>query len=340
MRDATRPAKLGIVAANPNFPTGWNDTVAKIKLADQLGYDSVWLGETWGYDLATSLAELAMVTERVKLGSGIFNVYSRSPGTVASTAATLDERSGGRFMLGLGVSGANVIEHWHGVPFERPLRRLREYVDIVNMVLRGEKLVYDGEIFKLRRGFTLRFTPLRPHIPIYIAAMTPRSIRQTGEIADGILPIYWPEKRYPTLRSALDEGSVLAARPPGSVAIAPYITTQVVLDEAARTRARQAAKAPLAFYVGRMGRFYAEMLARNGYADEVAAIQRAWQAGPDAARDAVTDELLDATAIVGTPPEVRAKLDAWRALGVDCPLISLPGGTVDEAGAILEALIR
>lgn len=340
MHEGSPAQPLGIIATNPNVPAAWSETVAKVQLADQLGYESVWLGETWGYDLVSALAELATATKRIKLGSGIFNVYSRSPGTIVSTAATLDERSGGRFILGLGVSGANVIEHWHGVPFERPLRRLREYVEIVNMVLSGEKLVYEGELFKLTRGFTLRFTPLRRHIPIYIAAITPPSIRQTGEIADGVLPIYWPAQRFPDLRAALDRGSARAGRAPGSAAIAPYITTQVVLDEASRTRAREAAKAPLAFYVGRMGRFYAEMLARNGYAEDVAAIQRAWQAGAAAASAAVSDALLDATGLVGTPGEVREKLAAWRALGVDQPLISMPGGAVDEAGAVLEALMR
>lgn len=331
--------RLGLVAANPNFPGAWRDTVETVKLADQLGYDSVWLGETWGYDLVSSLTELALVTERIKLGAGILNVYSRSPGVVASTIATLDERSGGRMLLGLGVSGANVIEHWHGVPFARPLRRLREYVEIVNLILRRERLVYHGELFQLERGFTLRFTPVRDHVPIYLAAITPRSIRQAGELADGILPIYWPSTEYPHLQRLLDTGALAAGRAPGTVAVAPYITTAVVTDEAARERARDEARAPLAFYVGRMGRFYAEMLARYGFAEEVAAIQRGWERGPAAAAAAVSDALLDATALVGAPAEIRAKLAAWTALGVDEPLLTLPRGTPEQAGAVLAALI-
>jgi F420-dependent oxidoreductase-like protein len=337
---APKRPPLGLVGPNPNFPGAWAEAVEKIKLADQLGYDAVWLGETWGYDLVARLTELALVTERIKLGSGIFNVFSRSPGIIASATATLDERSGGRMLLGLGSSGAYVIEHWHGVPFDRPLRRIREYAEIVNLILRREKLVYHGEIFNLERGFKLQFTPVRDHIPVYIAAITPRSIAQTGEIADGILPIYWPGDQYPELRRLLDEGSAAVGRPAGSVAIAPYITSRVVTDEAARAQARDEARGPIAFYAGRMGRFYAEMLERYGFADEVAAIRRGWQEGPEAAAAAVSDRMLDATAIVGTVDEVRAKIDAWAALGVDQPLLSMPPGTPDEAGRVLEALIR
>jgi len=331
---------LGLIAGNPNFPGGWAQMVEKVKLADQLGYDSVWLGETWGYDLVARLTELVVATTRIKVGAGIFNTFSRSPGVIAATAATLDERSGGRFVLGLGSSGAYVVEHWHGVPFDRPLRRLREYTEIINMIMQREKLVYQGEIYNLERGFRLQFTPLRDHIPIYIAAITPKSMEQSAAIADGVLPIYWPSGRYGELRRLLDAGSTAAGRPVGSVAIAPYVTTAIVVDEEQRAAARLKAREPIAFYIGRMGRFYAEMLARYGYADEVAAVQAAWQTGPDAARAQVSDVMLDDTAIVGTVDEARAKLAAWHALGMDQPLISMPPGTPDQAGAILAALIR
>lgn len=334
----TRPA-IGVLANNPNFPGGWAETVEKVKLADQLGYDSVWLGETWGYDLVVRLTELALVTRRIKIGAGIFNVFSRSPGVIASTAATLDERSGGRFILGLGSSGANVIEHWHGVPFDRPLRRLREYVEIVNLILRREKLVYHGEVYQLERGFKLQVTPVREHIPIYIAAITPKSIRQTGAIADGVLPVYWPSHALPALRQLLDEGAASAGRPAGSAAIAAYITSAVVTNEAQRAVARQQAREPIAFYVGRMGRFYAEMLARSGYAAEVAAIQAGWREGPKAAVAAVSDAMLDDTALVGTPAEIRARLAEWGRLGLDEALLSMPPGNPDEAAPQLAALL-
>lgn len=332
--------RIGLVANNPNFPGAWQETVETVVLADALGYGSVWLGETWGYDLVARLTELVLATKRITIGAGIFNVFSRTPGVLASTVATLDERSGGRLICGLGSSGAQVIEHWHGVPFGRPLRRIREYTEILNLVMRREPLIYRGEIFHLERGFKLQFTPVRDHVPIYIAAITPRSIAQTGEIADGVLSVYWPASRLPALRAQLDAGALRAGRASGSASIAAYITTVAIGDEAERAAARQAARDPLAFYVGRMGRFYAEMLARHGYADAVAAIRAGWRSGPEAARAAVPDALLDDTAIVGTPAEIRATLTAWHARGLDEALISVPAGPPAAAGAILKAIIE
>lgn len=332
--------RIGLIADNPNFPAGWEQVVEKVKLADQLGYDSVWLGEAWGYDVFTSLADLARVTQRIKLGTGIVNVFSRSPGVIASSIATLDERSGGRMLLGLGSSGGNVIEHWHGVRFEKPLRRLREYAEIINMIMRREKLLYHGDIFQLERGFKLQFTPLRKHIPIYIAAITPKSIEQTGEIADGVLPIYWPKEQYPAMRRMLDAGSAKAGRAAGSVSVAPYITTEILMDESQRQAVRDRACSPIAFYIGRMGVFYAEMLARHGYAADVEAVKRGWEAGPKTAARSVSDALLDATAIIGTPEEMAAQLKAWQQLGVNEPIITMPSGTPEQAGQALEALMQ
>src|SRR5436189_649144 len=215
--------RIGLIADCPNFPAAWGQVVDKVKIADGLGYDSIWLGESWGYELFTSMADLVHATKRIKIGAGIANVYSRSPAVIASTVATLDERSGGRIILGLGPSGANVIEHWHGVPFQKPVQRTREYVEIIRMILRGEPLIYHGEIFNLERGFKLRFTPLRPDLPIYIAAMGPKNILQSGEIADGVMPIYWPGDKWRELGEQLDEGSREDGRAPQSVAVAPFV---------------------------------------------------------------------------------------------------------------------
>ncbi len=315
----------------------------KVKIADELGYDSIWLGESWGYELFTSMADLVRATKRIKIGAGIANIYSRTPALIASTAATLDERSGGRIVLGLGPSGANVIEHWHGVPFQKPVQRTREYVEIIRMILRGDKLVYHGEFFNLERGFTLRFTPPRTNIPIYIAAMGPKNVVQSGEIADGVLPVYWPGNRWGELRGQLDEGARIAGRPPHSAMIAPYITSVVlsenVTDEE-RAAARFAAATPLAYYIGRMGVYYAQMLARNGYGAEVEAVQEGWKQGMKGGIEAVSPELLDATSIVGTPQEIVAKLDQWVAAGVDEPVLSMPTGSPDEAGSRLAALMQ
>ncbi|HJT55657.1 MAG TPA: LLM class flavin-dependent oxidoreductase [Ktedonobacteraceae bacterium] len=336
-------SRIGLTADSPNFPAEWNSVMEKVRIADELGYDSIWLGESWGYELFTSMADLVRVTKRIKIGAGIANIYSRTPALIASTIATLDERSGGRMILGLGPSGANVIEHWHGVPFQKPVQRTREYVEIIRMILRGEKLVYHGEMFNLERGFKLRFTPPRTNIPIYIAAMGPKNVVQSGEISDGVLPVYWPANKWGELRSQLDEGARIAGRPPHSAAIAPYITT-IILDENAgeseRATARFTAASPLAYYIGRMGVYYAQMLVRNGFGAEVEAVQQAWKQGMKSAIEAVPADLLDATSIIGTPQEIVAKLDKWTANGVDEPILSMPGGSPDEAGEKLNSLMQ
>jgi len=333
--------KIGFIADSPNFPGEWRQVVEKVRIADQLGFDSVWLGESWGYELFTSMADLVRETQHIKIGAGIANIYSRSPAVIASTIATLDERSGGRIILGLGPSGANVVEHWHGVPFEKPVKRTREYVEIIRMILRGEKLIYHGEFFNLERGFKLRFTPPRADLPIYIAAMGPKNVVQTGEIADGVLPVHWPGNKWGELREQLDEGARIAGRPAHRAAIAPYITSAILpenADEEQRTAARLKAAAPLAYYIGKMGVYYAQMLTRNGFGTEVQAVIDAWKQGMKSAIEAVSPQMLDAVSIIGTPTEVVAKLDQWAASGVDEPLLAMPAGSVDEAASELGAL--
>jgi F420-dependent oxidoreductase-like protein len=335
-------SRVGLMADAPQFPAAWDEVIEKVKIADELGYDSIWLGESWGYELFTSMADLVRATKRIKIGAGIANIYSRTPALIASTAATLDERSGGRILLGLGPSGAQVIEHWHGVPFQKPVQRTREYVEIIRMILRGEKLVYHGEFFNLERGFTMRFKPVRKDIPIYIAAMGPKNVLQAGEISDGVLPVYWPGHKWGELREQLDEGARIAGRPPHSAAIAPYITT-FILDENAteeeRQDARRRAAMPLAYYIGRMGVYYAQMLTRNGFGQEVEAVQEGWKTGLQTALNALAPELLDATSIIGTPAEIVARLDQWVAAGVDEPILTMPPGSPDEAGPKLAALM-
>ncbi len=340
--DATKAyrSRVGFVADSPNFPGEWNAVIEKVKLADQMGFDSVWLGESWGYELFTSMSDLVRETKRIKIGAGIANIYSRTPALIASTVATLDERSDGRILLGLGPSGANVIEHWHGVKFEKPVKRTREYVEIIRMILRGEKLVYNGEFFHLERGFTLRFKPSRPDLPIYIAAMGPKNVEQSGEIADGILPVYWPGNRWGELRAQLDAGSLKAGRPAHSALIAPYITSILLpenVDEETRKTAMIQAAQPLAYYIARMGVYYADMLTRQGFGEDVQAVIEANKKGLKSAVAAVSPRMLDATAIIGTPQEVVAKLDTWTEGGVDEPLMGMPGGSIDEVGTQLAA---
>jgi alkanesulfonate monooxygenase SsuD/methylene tetrahydromethanopterin reductase-like flavin-dependent oxidoreductase (luciferase family) len=180
-----------------------DELIERVRIAADLGVEAAFVAEAWGRDAFTFLTELVLKTEKIKLGTAIVNVFSRSPAVLAMTMASLDEMSGNRMILGLGSSGANVIEDWHGVPFKKPLKRLREYVEIINMIMRGERLEYEGELFQFGKGFRLgrggpeNFGPLREHVPTFIAAITPKSVVQTGEIADGWIPVYWPLERGP-----------------------------------------------------------------------------------------------------------------------------------------------
>jgi alkanesulfonate monooxygenase SsuD/methylene tetrahydromethanopterin reductase-like flavin-dependent oxidoreductase (luciferase family) len=174
----------------------WSDLkteelVETARLAEELGYHSIWVPEMWGRDAFSILGLIAANTKRIKLSTGIIPVFSRSPAVIAQTAATLDEISGGRMMLGLGTSGPAVIENWHGVPFDKPLQRTREYVEIIKMILGGGRVDYEGEIFSLK-GFRLQFQPLRSVIPVLVAAIGPRNVRLAGESADGWIPFLVP----------------------------------------------------------------------------------------------------------------------------------------------------
>ena len=180
--------RLGVLAG---AGSNWQDSIEKVQIAETLGYELVATGEAWGPSTIPWMTLVAEHTERIQIGTSILNVFSRSPGAIAQEFAMLDMLSGGRMVCGLGSSGDRVIEHFHGIAFEKPLRRIREYVEIINLLISGERLEYAGEIFKLERGFKLDYNRPRTHIPIYIAAITPRSIHQTAEIADA------PEGTHP-----------------------------------------------------------------------------------------------------------------------------------------------
>ena len=180
------------ISFNWQGPMDYDQALARVRLADEAGVDTAWVAEAWGRDCFTILALMARETRRIQLGTGIVNTYSRTPAALAQHFATLDELSGGRMVIGLGTSGYRVIEHWHGIPFQPSLTRLREYVEIMRMILAGEPLKYSGKIFNLQRGFRLRFQPVRSRIPIFIASLTPKSVAQTARLADGWMPVLIP----------------------------------------------------------------------------------------------------------------------------------------------------
>lgn len=308
-----------------------------VRSADACGYDSFWMPEAWERDAFNVLTELAATTERIHLGTGIVNVFSRSPALIAMSAATIDEISGGRFRLGLGTSGARVIEGFHGIQFKKPLTRLRETIQIIRALLSGERADFKGQCFELSR-FKLGFKPLRADIPIYVAALTPKSLRQVGEIADGWLPTHWPLARLGEGIAEIRAGAEAAGRDANEIEIAPFVNVVVSEDV---DRARKAARMPLAYYVGGMGDYYHDSLARLGFAAEAGRIRELWQSSrPKEAIAAVTDEMVDAIAICGPIEACRARLDEARARGTTLPIVPIPAeGSTSEKCSAIESLV-
>jgi len=308
-----------------------------VRAADACGYDSFWMPEAWEHDAFTILTELATQTERIHLATGIINVFSRSPALIAMSAATIDEISGGRFRLGLGTSGARVIEDLHGVKFSKPLTRLKETIQIIRLLLAGQRVDFDAECFKLRR-FKLGFKPLRAEIPIYIAALTPKSLRQVGELGDGWLPTHWPGSLLQEGISEILSGAEGSSRDANRIEIAPFVNVVVGSDLA---KARNQARLPLAYYVGGMGDYYYASLSRLGFSIEADRVRELWQAGrPKQALAAVTDEMIDSIAICGGIETCKARLDELHSFGATLPLIPIPasGSTADKC-RFLESLM-
>jgi F420-dependent oxidoreductase-like protein len=302
------------------------ETIALAQEAERLGYDSAWAAEAWGTDCVTVLAWLGATTTRIKLGSGIMQIPGRTPANTAMTAATLDLLSGGRFLLGLGTSGPQVVEGWHGQPWGKPLAKTREYVEIVRQALRREVLEFHGEHYDipladgtgLGKPLKLMARPLRAEIPIYIAAMSPRAVVQACEIADGWLPIFWsPEKARETFASAL-------ARTGPDFDVAPSVPAILIDDVEA---GRDFLKPYYALYVGGMGargkNFYNDLMRRYGYEEAAERVQDLYLEGNkrDAAA-AVPDEFVDEVALVGPKERLAERLDAWRESGATTLLVS------------------
>jgi coenzyme F420-dependent oxidoreductase len=299
------------------------EIVEVVQQAEALGYDSVWVGESWGRDGFTWLTQLACHTSRIKLATGITTVYSRSPALIAQTVAALDEISGGRVILGLGTSGPLVIENWHGLPFDRPLRRTREYIEIIRLILSGERVNYNGEIFQLK-GFRLPFTPVRPRVPVYVASLGPQNLRLTGELADGWLPIYLDATHLPSFRRDIETGARRVGRSLEAIDVAPYILSCVSEDVEA---ARRLVQAHLAYYIGGMGAFYANLIARYGFEDEVARVRAAWaRRDRQAAANHVSDTMVAHMTICGSPQEGQMQLERYRAASVTLPIVSFAHG--------------
>ena len=316
-----------------------SDLIAVAQAADRLGYHSFWTGESWGRDAFTVLTMLACNTQQIGLGTGIVTVYSRTPGLIAQSIASLDRISGGRAILGLGSSGRIVIEDWHGVKFDHPVSRTREYMEIVRMALSGERVNYDGRFYQLQR-FRMGVSPVQDRIPIYVASLGQRNLELTGEMADGWLPIWTHCEKLPTIKEPLLAAAAAAGRTARDVTTAPQILSCASDDAETTANAVRQAKAHMAFYIGGMGRYYYDLFCRYGYQEEGDAVRRAWAEGDrGAAADAITDEMVDSITAIGTADQCRSKMERFRANGVDMPLVAFPHGTErDTMLGTLEAL--
>jgi len=303
-----------------------------VQEAERLGYDSVWTAEAYGSDAVTILAWIAAQTERIKLGSAILQMPGRSPAMTAMTAATLDQLSGGRVLLGIGTSGPQVAEGWHGQRFGRQLQRTREYVDVVRMALRRERVEYRGETLELPlpdgpgKALKLTIAPVQERIPIYVAAIGPKNTALTAEIADGWLPTLFSPEHVAEFRPLLEEGFARAGdgKSLAGFDIAPTVSVNVRDD---RDAARDAMRPYLALYVGGMGsreqNFYNRLAQRYGFEDAAREVQDLYLEGrKDEAAAALPAELIDAVSLCGPADVVRERLAVFRDAGVGTLIVS------------------
>ena len=313
--------------------------------AERLGVDSVWSAEFWGYDAFTPLAAIASVTDRIKLGTGIAQIGARTPAMLAMSAMGVQAISGGRFLLGLGTSGPQVMEGWHGTEFSRPVQRTRETIEIIRMITSGERVKYDGEIYHLplpgSAGVSIRSAVTVPAIPIYVAALGPANLALTGELADG-----WIGNSFFTDTASVFFDEIAAgARRAGrlltdlDLTVAASVEFTDDVKEAGRRHADG-----YAFTFGAMGsgskNFYNDAFARQGYGDDVAEVQRLWREGDRAAAAArVPVEIGLGTNLIGPVDTVRQRLRAYRDCGVSTLRIHPVGDDLDTRVAGLGQLM-
>jgi F420-dependent oxidoreductase-like protein len=318
-----------------------------VRTAEEARFDSAWVAEAYGSDAATVLGWLASQTSRIKIGAAIFQMPARSPAMTAMTAATLDQLSGGRMVIGIGTSGPQVAEGWHGQRFAKQLLRTREYVEIVRKALSRERLVYDGEYYKLPlpdgpgKALKLTIAPVQERIPIYIASIGPKNMQLTGEVADGWLPVFFSPEHVGEARALLEEGAARAGRAiDGSFDIAPNVN--VCIDDDVE-RARDQMRYFIALYVGGMGsrerNFYNTLVQSYGFEDAAREIQDLYLDGrKDEAAAAVPPELIDTITLVGPRETVRERLAVYRDAGVGTLIVSTISADLEHSKRMVREL--
>lgn len=330
--------KLGVHVGYWGLGMGADDQLAVVQEAERLGYDSVWSAEAYGSDAATVLAWLAAQTTKIRLGSAIFQMPGRSAAMTAMTAATLDQLSNGRMLLGIGSSGPQVAEGWHGQRFARQLQRTREYVAVVRMALARERVDFHGETLELPlpdgpgKALKLMIPPVQDRIPIYVAAIGPKNTQLAGEIADGWIPTFFSPEYVADFRALLQEGADRAGRSLDGFDIAPTVNAYVSDD---REQARNLMRPVLALYIGGMGsrdqNFYNRLVQRYGFEGPAAEIQDLYLSGKkEEAAAAIPNELIDMVSLAGPADVVRDRLAAFREAGVGTLMITPMAFTRDE----------
>jgi len=322
------------------------DNLEVAREADRLGYSVAWAAEAYGSDAATVLSWIAAQTTSIDIGSAIFQIPGRTPANCAMTAATLDTLSGGRFRLGLGVSGPQVSEGWHGVRFDKPLARTREYVDIVRMALRRERVTYDGQFWQLPlpdgpgKALTLTVHPVREELPIYLAAIGPKNLELCGEIGDGWLAIFFSPEDAGELMEPLVRGRQQAGKTMEGFDVVPTVP---VVPGASVEECADPIRAYAALYVGGMGsrdkNFYNQLMGRMGYEGEAAEIQDKYMSKDYAgAAAAVPLEFIDKTALIGPPERIGERLHAYADAGVTTLTIGSFAGTIEQRVGVLRMM--
>jgi F420-dependent oxidoreductase-like protein len=337
---------MRVAISLPLASEDWGQASAYVVEAERLGVDCLWSTEAWGHDAVTPLAFMAARTSRIRLGTGIMQAGTRTPALVAMTAMSLAAMSGGRFLLGLGVSGPQVIEGWHGIRFERPVQRIREMAEIVRRVTRGERLEFKGSVYELPlpggEGKALRSAARpQPSIPVYLATLSPKSLEMTGEIADGWLGTSFMPEHARVFFDHLEAGTRRAGRSLGQLDLQAggFVAFSDDVERLVPPR-----KPGLAFTLGAMGsrqhNFYNDAFKRAGYTDVALDVQRLWLDGRrEEAADRVPDELVLKTNLLGTEAMVRRRLELYRDAGVTTLRVEPAGDTLDERLATLGRLL-
>ena len=324
--------RIGIAISGGPSPA---EVVDLVVLAESLGYKSAWVAEGHGGDQFAILAACATRTSRILLGTSISSVFVRTAPTIAMAASTVADISGGRFILGLGSSHKAQVGPEHGVAYGKPLTRTRETVAIVRQLILEGHVHFEGETIRIE-NFDLWYTPRQRKVPVYLSAVFEKGIALCGEIADGIILTRSTLRTAPAVRAHLDQAARQARRDPARIEVTSLLPTSV---GDTREAALAALRPGSAFYAGFFPR-YNRMMAEQGFAVEAAAIADAWGRGDhEAAERAVSDEMIEATSIAGTPEQCRARIEAYRQSGIDVPILS-PVGRGADAKSHFEAVIR